>query len=306
MNAPPHCHRDAALHRLEKISDRYQADLRLKAIDKLLFSREPFSESALRRFVGKRDYPLQVERGLELYMMMARLTKLCEPKAGAIGPACTVRQIMFEELTLADALELKNGLGLRVVFQLKSPTKASRSLVGPNILTDEEKDLYERIKPYFAGHGKPTLKILAARLLRDSDDRLFSDRAIIRYIEVLEDYEFNEPNYRRDYMIRSVNRFGAHHKSANESARYALAQAITQISEVSREMVQAIPTITQGIHDLHRTLPQVAQTLPLIAQSVAQMPMIIPQLQLAFADLYRSVPQTLSLLANLNLDVRQN
>src|SRR5688572_6974682 len=105
MNQPPHCQHDAAFHRWEEARTHPQADLRVRVIEKLLFSREDFTESELRPILEKREYPLQVKRALELCATMARLTKLCEPKGEAIGPACSVRQIRFEELTLEEALD---------------------------------------------------------------------------------------------------------------------------------------------------------------------------------------------------------
>jgi hypothetical protein len=322
MKSLPHCDHDAAFHRLEDNRNSHQANLRLQAIRKLLYSRDDFSESDLRPILEKRNHSLQVERAIELYMMMHRLTKLCEPKGDAVGPACAVQQIIFEELTLAEALELRNGIGLRVLFQLRSEAEAKNCFVGVNVLTPEEKELYERIKRYryFDGRGKPTLKILAARLLRDSEDRSFSDRSILRYIEKLRNYEFNDNNHERDYLIRSVDRFGAHNKSARESARYAMAQSAAQIAQVFRQQMaetaqlvaQTLPRIPdilaqlqldQSIVLMRETLPQ---TLTLIAQSVHKIPVVLPQLELAVAEAYRAIPETLSLFKKVNFNVRQN
>ena len=99
MKSPPHCERDAAFHRLEDNRNSHQANLRLQAIEKLLYSPDDFSESDLRPILKKRDHSLQVERAVELYMMMGRLKNLCEPKGDAVGPSCRVQQIKFEELT---------------------------------------------------------------------------------------------------------------------------------------------------------------------------------------------------------------
>jgi uncharacterized protein with HEPN domain len=228
-------------------------------------------------------------------MMMHRLTKLCEPKGDAVGPACAVQPIIFEELTLAEALELRNGIRLRVLFQLRSEAEAKNCFVGMNVLTPEEKELYERIKRYryFAGRGKPTLKILAARLLSDSEDRSFSDRSILRYIEKLRNYEFNDDDYERDSLIRSVESFGAQNKSLRESAQDAMAQTVAQMAPVFKQLIaESAQLVAQA------TLPLLRQELRPIAQSVARH---------CVAELHRSLlPQTLSVLANLNFNVRQN
>jgi hypothetical protein len=196
---------------------------------------------------------------------------------------------------------------------------------GLDLLTDEERELYEKVKPYFVGRGKPTLKILAARLLRDPHDGSFSDRTVLRYIEALNDYKFADQNNRRDYMISSVNSFSIHNQSAKESARYAMAHAAAQIVPIIRQ--QMVPVIAQTAQVVSQTLPRIPdilpplgqslmlmrerlpyfhQTLPLIAHSVAQIPDVLPQIQVALADLHRSLPQTLSLLANANLNLGQN
>jgi hypothetical protein len=322
MNPLSHEQRIEAICRLEAASDQYPAASTLKAIDKLLVFGQGFSHTDLERIVGKRAYSLQVERGIELYLMMARIMKVCEPKGPMIGPACAVRRIDFEQLTREEALDLKNGIGFRLVTQ--SPSLSNRSeFSGLDLLTTEEQELYENIKPYFNGRQKPTLQILAARMLRNSHDRSFSDRSVVRYIDALESYRFVDENRRRDYLISSVNSFGAHNKSAAESARYAMAQAVAQIGPVIRQQLilvlaetarlvaqtlpripDILPQLGESIVAMRETLLQ--QTLPLLAQSVADIPVVLPQLQLATADLYRSVPQTLSLMANLNLNPRQN
>jgi hypothetical protein len=322
VKSRPHCEHDSALHRWEGRRECHQADLRLRAIKKLLYSPQDFLESELKPILERREYPLTVERALALYMMMAKLMRLCEPKGAAVGPACTVQPIRFEELTLSDALELRNGIGLRVAFHLNSPAEVNHSIVGLSLLSDEEKLLYERIKPYFQGRGKPTLKILAARLLRDSEDRSFSDRSIVRYIEILRGYEFIEPNYRRDYLIRSVDRYGMNHKSAKESFRYVMAQALIQIGQVWRE--QLIPAVAETIQLTTQTAPIVVQQLPQyyremqllanamphirdnIVGSIAQLPVVVPQLRLALTELHKSLQPKLAMLAHLNLNVRQN
>lgn len=324
MNQLSHDQRVEAIRRLEAASAHYPAASTLRAIDKLLVFGEVFSYTDLERIVGKRAYPLQVERGIELYLMMALVMKVCEPKGQISGPACAVRQIDFEQLTLEEALDLKNGIGFRLLTQPRSLSKDSE-FSGFDLLTIEEKELYENIKPYFEGRQKPTLQILAARMLRDSQDRSFSDRGIRRYIDALKGYKFLDENRRRDYLISSVNSFGTHNKSARESAQHAMAQAATQIGAVIRE--QMIPAMTQNAQLLAQTLPLIPdilpqigrsivlmtetlpalrQTLPLIAQSITQIPVVLPQFQLAIADLYRSIPEKLSLLAKLDLNVRQN
>jgi hypothetical protein len=321
MKPLSHDERIEAICRLEAAGDHFPAVSTLKAIDKLLVFGEVFSCTDLERIVGKRDYPIQVERGVDLYLMMARIMNLCEPKGDTRGPACAVRLVDFERLTREEALDLKNGVGIRLLNQPWS-LKDGSNFSGADLLTTEEKQLHERIKPYFGGRGKPTLQILAARMLRNPQDRSFSDRTIRRYIEALRDYNFVDEDRRRDYMISSVNSFGTHNRSARESARYAMAQTLKQIGPVIRE--QMIPVIAESAQVLAQGLPRIPDILPqlgqsivamretfrqdfrLIAQSLAQIPIVLPQIQLDIAEIRRSLPQTLSLLANLNLNLRQN
>jgi len=126
-------------------------------------------------------------------------------------------------------------------------------------------------------------------MLRNPQDRSFSDRSVVRYIDALENYKFVDENYRRDYLIRSVNRFGAHNKSARESARYAMAQSAAQIAQVFRQqMAETAQLVAQTLQSLvmRETLPE----LRLIAQSFAQIPVVLPRLQLEVAEAYRSIP----------------
>jgi hypothetical protein len=320
MNPLSHDQRIEAIGRLEAESDRYPAASTLKAIDKLLVFGEVFSHTDLERIVGKRDYPIQVERGIELFLMMASIKNVCEPKGQIVGPACAVRQINFERLTRDEALDLRNGIGLRL---LRNSSRTNGHFSGLDLLTDEEKEFYERVKPYFEGRGKPTLQILAARMLRGPQDRAFSDRSVVRYIEALKNYKFADENFRRDYLIRSVNRFGAHNKSTRESTQYAIAQSAAQIAQVFRQQLaesaqlvaQTLPRIPDILAQLDESIalmrerltsPLFRQELRLIAQSVAQIPVVLPQFQLAVAEACRAIPQTLSLLKKVNFNVRQN
>ena len=315
MNRPPHCRYDAAFHRWEEMRAHHQADIRIKAIEHLLFWPNDFTESELRPILEKREYPLQVKRAVELYAMMARVKNVCEPKGYGIGPACAVRRIDFEELTLEEALDLKNGIGYRLLTRSRSLGKGSE-FSGLDLLTTDEKELYEKIKPYFDGRGKPTLQILAARILRDAHDTSFSDRSVPRYIDALENYKFVDDDRRRDYLINSVNSYGIHNKSVNELAQHVVAQAIAQIGPVIRQQMAQI--VAQALPRIPDLLPQIGQslvlmretylrqTLPLIAQAVAKIPVVLPQVELAAARAYRSVPQTLSLLAKRDFNVRQN
>jgi len=265
--------RREGLRRLEARSGQHLTALILNAIDTLIvFGERNFSNTILEKIVEAGKHPTKIERALKLYLMMFRLKNLCEPKGKAVGPTCALKLVNFETLSLREALELKNGFGCSVALtNLESVINSRFSAL--DVLLPEERKLYNQVKPYFLERKKPTLKILAARLLRNSEEKLFSDRNILRYIEALNDYEFADHDHQRDYIISSVNSFGTHNKSASESVQYALAQAVAGIR-------------------------------PLLTQQV--IPVVLPQLQLAIADLYRSIPQTLSLLANMNLKVRQN
>ena len=311
MNPLSHEQRVEALCRLEGTSSYPQARMRLDAIDRLLVLQEDFCESDVRRILAKRELPLPLERALELYVMMGRVMKLCEPKGQAIGPTCVVRQIKFEELTYAEALDLKNGIGFRLALKFGGSLKELSSFSGLDLLDAEEKELYLRLKPCFTPQAKPTLKLLAARLLRNSEDKTFSDRAIIRYIAALKSHNFTDPDHRRDYLISSVNSFGAHKKSARESVRYAVAEALSQMGQTIRQcvipaMVQSAQVVAQSIRQFELSHIALRQTLPLIAQSASQVPIIVPEFQRAIAEACRSLPQTLSLLQNLDFDPRQN
>lgn len=303
-----------SLRRLEARSDQYLTALILRAIDTLLVFGENFSNTVLERIVDAGKHPAKIERALQLYAMMFRLMNVCEPKGKRIGPSCFLRLIEFETLTRKEALELKNGFGWRLIVGPAVSANDVTPFSALDLLSAEEKELYERVKPFFSGHQKPTLKALAARLLRTSEEKLYSERNILRYIEALRDYEFTDyeftdRDYRREYLISSVNDFGTHNKSANESFRYAMARTAAQIVPVIREqMAQTAQLIAQALPRIPDLLPQIGQslvlmrethlrqTLPLIAQSLAQIPVVLPQLQLAIAEAYRSIPQTLFLL----------
>lgn len=223
-------------------SKRYSAQQRLDAIDALLLM-DGFSSSDLKRILEKRKYPIPIQKALTLYSMMARLTILCEPQAGLVGPACRVSLIDFETLTLKKLLDL-SGLGL--AFRVK-PGFTN----GLELLSAEERALYRKAKSYFGGRKKPTLKALGARLLSDKEDNSsFSDRAVRRYLTDLNSYEFPKPdqNLRRDYMIRSVNRFG----SDREPIKQMLAQAFAGFNpHIAALASQSIASLFQFVSTTH-------------------------------------------------------
>src|SRR5688500_16829270 len=120
MKRPSFDERVEALRRIQSEAEcgRHQANRRLSSIDRLLFSTPDFCESDLHRILRKSKYPRPIERSIKLYVMMARLTPLCEPKGSASGPACAVKLIDFENLTRDAVLDVKGVAGLRLYFSL--------------------------------------------------------------------------------------------------------------------------------------------------------------------------------------------
>ena len=93
-----------------------------------------------------------------------------------IGPSCYLKLVDFETLSRQEALELKNGFGVRLILAPIDSANHSSAFCAWDLLSPEEKALYKRIKQFFIGRQKPTLKILAARLLRNSEKSYSANR----------------------------------------------------------------------------------------------------------------------------------
>jgi len=266
--------RVAALERLqgEAATGRYQANQRLNAIDKLLFLTADFCESDLHRILRKSEYSPAVARSIRLYVMMARVTALCEPKGSAIGPACALKLIDFENLTRDGVLDVKGVAGFRLYFSLPGivhkDQRGTQFLIEPfksdeisfrwhkyeygpkfnalDFLSPNQKDLYYRAKPFFIGKKKPTLKSLAASLLKEEGDEGYSERSLSRYIQAFRDFKFADQDIRRTMLIRSVESFGADHKSMRQMQAECFPELVAAVQRaITSAATSLIPFITQ-------------------------------------------------------------
>jgi hypothetical protein len=194
----------------------YQAQLRLETISRLLDPCLYFHESDVHRILIK-GYSLQVERGLQLYRMMSRLKIFCEPIGNKVGITCRVKLINFEELSLSKLLDIK-GQAFHLVSRAGDRNKLKK-FDGLALLSDEEKALYERLKPYFGGKKKPTLKSLAVNLLGEEHE-FFSERNATNYLAAVREFKSKHKDdlgYRW-YVMESVELYNLHAKTGREVA----------------------------------------------------------------------------------------
>ena len=260
MKQPSFDERVEALRRIQSEAEcgRYQAGRRLNTIDALLFLPDDFYESDLSRILNKARYPPKIARSIELYVMMARLTQLCEPRGSATGPACGVTLIDFENLTRDGVIDVKGLAGFRLFFSLPNstnklhpvfergkivnwiapPQKSTQLLIESSpdheinlrwytlspgskfnaldYLSPDQRDLYYKAKPFFVGKKRPTLKSLAANLLKEDECDEYSDRSVTRYVEALRDFKFANDDIRRVLVIQTVKMFGIDKRSVRQ------------------------------------------------------------------------------------------
>jgi hypothetical protein len=236
--------RTEALHKLEAdaASGRAQAIQVLTTIDALLFYTNEFAASDLKRILRKNRYPPKIREALKLYAMMARLTRLCEPRGNTVGPSCVVKLIDFENLSETQLYDLK---GANWIF-FRLGVIGDEPLTALSILSPGEKALYKKAKPFFVPPTrpthrnvvKPTLRSLAANILRKSTASRsgFSDASVVRYIKDLRRYSFAHKDPRRDYLIRSVDEFGADKQTVRELINEFASGIMNSLGSVDRSI----------------------------------------------------------------------
>jgi hypothetical protein len=185
----------------------FQSQIRLAAISKLLDPCLSFLEQNLSSILN-RGYPKQVERGLKLYRTMSKLIILCEPLGNKTGPSCRLRLIDFEDLTWEQLLDIR-GPSFELLMRATNKHKKGENLDGLRLLSPEERQLYERIRPYFGGRRRPTLKYVARALIGGKDAKL-SDKTVLNHLAAVRDFgrEHKEDLGFSWYFISRVDSYG--------------------------------------------------------------------------------------------------
>lgn len=163
----------------------HQSHIRLEAIHRLVDPCLQFCASDVKRILSK-GYPPQVEKGLEIYRLMRRLKLFCEPVGKTVGAACRVKLINFKELTFSSLLDIKAAHDL--VRRASERNNRNEKFDGMALLKPEEKALYLRLRPYFGGKKRPTLKSLAVSLLGEGNE-IFTDRTATNYLAAVRSFK---------------------------------------------------------------------------------------------------------------------
>lgn len=253
----------------------YQAQIRLETISQLLDPCLNFCESDVHRIINK-GYPPQVERGLKLYRMMSRLTILCEPVGDTVGVACRVRLINFEDLTWSQFLDLKSHT-TALISRMSGKGTAAERFNALELLKSEEKDLYERVKPYFGGRKRPTLKSLALGLLAEEGDVL-TDRGASNQLAAAREFRDRHKDKLgfKWYFVGGVDYYNRNPKSAREF----YAESISGIGKAISGLI--VPNyskaIGEAIFGMHK---QMAGSQMWIQEFAKSLPKITEQAELA-------------------------
>lgn len=253
----------------------YQSQLRLEAIQKLVDPALQFCDSDLRRILNKGHSP-QLQRALRFYRKMRQLTILVEPVGEKTGPGCRVRLIPFEELTWETLLDTKFPLSL-VRLQRVIKTKEQGRFRGEALLEDDEKELLQKIKPYFGRRKKPTLQSLAINLLNtEANCQGFSERALYNYLRVAREYRRKNqkgPSNAISMTIGGVEFFGKSSRRTVRETYNDMARAIVGMAKATSGSVDAFlkPALAFG-GKLPFTVPGdlVSKTMEGIRNSIYQ------------------------------------
>lgn len=178
---------------IEKLAEEaelgnYEAIQRLNAIKKLANPIFDFSASDYQRILDK-QLPLPVKKGIQLYKMMNQLTYLVQPVGKRKGTARAVRRIDYENLKWEEFLELRGTFSAGFITEAVKQRDAPK-FNGLNMLNEQQKELYHRIKVYFGYKKKPTLQSLAMNLLsEETNGKDFSERSLYIYLEAVNKYQ---------------------------------------------------------------------------------------------------------------------
>jgi hypothetical protein len=246
----------------------YQAQIRLEAISQLLDPCLDFCESDVRRILNK-GYPPQVQRGLRLFRLMRHLVLLCEPVGDTVGVACRVRLINFEDLTFSKLVDIK-GHTAALVARVSDKGMTSERFNGLELLTSEEKNLYERIKRYFGGRKRPTLKSLTLSLLGEEGE-VFSDRSASNHLTAVREFcdKHKDKLGLRWFFIGGVDSYNRNAKSARESCSESISSMRNAVRglivpDYSKAVAQMVIGINQQILSSEKTIRAMAMSLPKI------------------------------------------
>ncbi len=167
---------------------KYEAIQRLEAIKKLANPIFDFSASDYQRILDKK-LSLPIKKGIELYKMMKELTNLVQPVGKRKGTACAVRRVDYENLTWEEFLELRGTFSAGFIMEAIKQ-RAEPKFNGLEMLDENQKELYQKIKVYFGNKKKPTLQSLAMNLLsEETDGKEFSERSLYIYLEAINKYQ---------------------------------------------------------------------------------------------------------------------
>lgn len=101
--------------------------------------------------------------------------------------------INFEDLTWSKFLDIK-GHTHALILRMSDNGITSERFDGLELLKSEEKDLYERAKPYFGGRKRPTLKTLALDLLAEVG-KDFTDRSASNHLAAAREFRDGEVTF---------------------------------------------------------------------------------------------------------------
>lgn len=165
-----------------------EAIQRLNAIKKLANPIFDFSASDYQRILDKK-LPLPVSKGIQLYKMMNQLTFLVQPTGKKRGTASAVRRVDYENITWEEFLDLRGTFSAGFVMEAMR-IRAAPNFKGIDILNEQQRELYQKIKVYFGHKKKPTLQSLAMNLLsEETDGKDFSERSLYIYLEAVKKYQ---------------------------------------------------------------------------------------------------------------------
>jgi hypothetical protein len=232
---------------IEKLADeaqtgKFDAAQRLDAIKKLANPIFDFSASDYKRILDKK-LPRPVEKGIELYKMMSQLAYLVQPVGKRKGTACAVRRIDYESLIWEEFLELRGSFSAGFIMEaLKLRTKPNFN--GLDILSERQKELYQKIKVYFGNKKKPTLQSLAMNLLsEETDGKDYSERSLYSYLDAVDQYQKKRKKASGfDFLyftFHSVTSFNKEEKTVRESLE-SMSKTIIDVGDNLRKMLPQI------------------------------------------------------------------
>lgn len=195
-----------------------------------------------------------IQHAIDLYEMMAQLIPFCEPDGPGVGPACRVRLLEFEHMTVSELFARTSHM--RFLWRLDTSHRVTRAI---DLLDAQERKLYKQARECGFNDKdkpKPTLQSLAADILFKVHGKTVFRGLPRRFVKALEGVDFpgdgnpwrptTQSGHRRR-TISMVNSFGKDRKAVGPAMCAVVAEAAAPALAALMQSAPNIAKLNEGL-----------------------------------------------------------